>query len=367
MNSTLLENIIKPTLVLDENKVRENIHFMAEKARRSNVIFRPHFKTHQSREIGRWFRDEDVRQITVSSVDMAEYFIKDGWDNITIAFPLNFRQLPQINELAQMINLGILVENIEAIHALGSLDTPLNIWIKIDTGLHRTGIEWNSPRKLKEILDTSEKYPKLNINGLVTHAGHTYSAKTAEEAVQIHNQSIKYMNDLRQFINKPHLLISVGDTPGCSQIPEFSAIDEIRPGNFIFFDAEQLEIGSCKPEQISVALFCPIVASHPERNEVVIYGGAVHLSKEMYIHSDQPCYGLVASLDSNKGWGELLQGCTVTRLSQEHGVLSIPKTMMDLFHPGDLIPIIPVHSCLTAHLMRRYLCLDGHMIDMMPI
>ena len=79
---------------------------MAEKARQSKVTFRPHFKTHQSIEIGSWFRDEGVQKITVSSVDMAEYFASDGWNDITIAFPLNIRQLPQIQELAGRINLG---------------------------------------------------------------------------------------------------------------------------------------------------------------------------------------------------------------------------------------------------------------------
>jgi D-serine deaminase-like pyridoxal phosphate-dependent protein len=55
--------IMKPTLLLDEEKCRRNIRTMAEKARSSGVIFRPHFKTHQSIEIGNWFREEGYRQL----------------------------------------------------------------------------------------------------------------------------------------------------------------------------------------------------------------------------------------------------------------------------------------------------------------
>jgi len=69
-----LKGIKKPTLVLDENKCRSNIAMMAEKAKRSGVIFRPHFKTHQSVTIGNWFRDEGIENITVSSVTMASFF-----------------------------------------------------------------------------------------------------------------------------------------------------------------------------------------------------------------------------------------------------------------------------------------------------
>ena len=76
---TLLEHIRKPTLFLDEVKCRANIRMMSEKAKANGVIFRPHFKTHQSVEIGNWFREEGTQAITVSSVGMAGYFAKAGW------------------------------------------------------------------------------------------------------------------------------------------------------------------------------------------------------------------------------------------------------------------------------------------------
>jgi D-serine deaminase-like pyridoxal phosphate-dependent protein len=149
-------------------------------------------------------------------------------------------------------------------------------------------------------------------------------------------------------------------------VDNFLGVDEIRPGNFVFFDAEQFEIGSCSEHQISVALACPIVAQHPDRNEVVIYGGAIHLSKESFLHKGRPSYGLV-SLPNNDGWGEILPDCTVVKLSQEHGILSVPGQLMPGFPIGGLAMIIPTHSCLTAHLMRRYLTLDGQSIEMMSI
>lgn len=106
---TLIDSISRPALLINENQARENIRKMADKARLSSVDFRPHFKTHQSIQIGRWFRDYGTTKITVSSVEMAAYFASDGWDDITIAFPLNYRQLSEIEELAADVHLGILV------------------------------------------------------------------------------------------------------------------------------------------------------------------------------------------------------------------------------------------------------------------
>ena len=86
--------ITRPTLLLDVVRARRNIARMADKARRNGVRFRPHFKTHQSAAIGAWFRAEGVACITVSSVTMARYFADQGWQDITIVFPVNVREAP---------------------------------------------------------------------------------------------------------------------------------------------------------------------------------------------------------------------------------------------------------------------------------
>jgi D-serine deaminase-like pyridoxal phosphate-dependent protein len=104
-------NIIKPTLIVDEAQVKINIQKMVLKSNNHNIALRPHFKTHQSRIIGKWFRDQGVSKITVSSVDMAKYFADDGWQDITIAIPVNILQISEINELASLISLGVLIES----------------------------------------------------------------------------------------------------------------------------------------------------------------------------------------------------------------------------------------------------------------
>jgi D-serine deaminase-like pyridoxal phosphate-dependent protein len=185
------------------------------------------------------------------------YFASDGWDDITIAFPLNIRQLSEIEELASDVNLGILIETIEAAQALGlRRSSRFNIWIKIDCGLHRAGVDWQDTPRVHAIIKEVQKFPNLHPAGLLTHAGNTYSARSPEEALSIHTETNKRMRQLRENLGIPELSISIGDTPGCSLSKFFTGIDEIRPGNFIFYDAEQLEIGSCRPEEITVAMAC---------------------------------------------------------------------------------------------------------------
>ena len=70
-----------PTLFLDPIRCKKNIAKMAAKARRNNVAFRPHVKTHQSLAVARWLKEEGVSKITVSSLKMATYFAQEWNDH----------------------------------------------------------------------------------------------------------------------------------------------------------------------------------------------------------------------------------------------------------------------------------------------
>ena len=106
------------------------------------LTFRPHFKTHQSDEIGKLYRAKGVTKIAVSSVSMARFFASDGWNDITIAFPVNLAETNDLDKLVSDINLNLLVESAYSTRFLAAhLTSDVGIYIKIDTGYHRTGID----------------------------------------------------------------------------------------------------------------------------------------------------------------------------------------------------------------------------------
>ena len=340
---------------------------MADKARESNVIFRPHFKTHQSAAIGEWFRDAGVTAITVSSVSMAMYFARHGWNDITIAFPVNLHETDEINELASSINLNLLLESEESSKFLSlELTTSCGFFIKIDTGYHRTGIEVSNVPLIDKVLRAADP-SKLHFKGFLTHSGNTYHAKDAAEILRIHQKTTESLLRLKKHYQPhyPGIIISVGDTPGCSQVSSFVGVDEVRPGNFVFFDCMQFTLGSCGLNDIAVALICPVVALHPNRKEAVIYGGSVHLSKEhTFLPPDpQPIFGLAFAWDGDTWNTKTLLG-KVNALSQEHGIISLTQAGCTI-KLGEFLAVLPVHSCLTANLMRNFYTLDGQRIETM--
>jgi len=362
-----IESITKPTLILDSRRAQRNIERMAKKAERNGTLFRPHFKTHQSAIIGEWFRHQGVTKIAASSVDMANYFAGNGWEDITIAIPTNLRQVRQIDSLASQIQLNIVLESQEVARELdGFLSSKINAWLKIDAGYHRTGIPWNDLDRISILASTIEKSNNIDLAGLLTHAGRTYGAGSRERISELFQETNHRLRSIQSELLKRGLKvkISVGDTPGCSIVEDFGGVDEIRPGNFVFFDISQLRFGSCTEEDIAVGVACPVIAKHPDREQLIIYGGAIHLSKEsLRQENGSEIFGAVCVPDAN-GWSSIFENSFVSSISQEHGIVNADEHLFDSVDVGDLLIILPVHSCLTANLLGEYTTLDSHRIPM---
>lgn len=340
---------------------------MYEKAKTHNLELRPHFKTHQSLEIGRWFKAEGTQKITVSSIEMARYFAKE-WNNITIAFPVNPLEIDSINHLAKSITLNLLVESEYIVSFLKTrLKHPVNFLIKINIGNNRAGLLSNNLETIDAIIAATQDSNLVNFSGFLGHAGHTYNCRSKEEIINTHNDAKQRLVDVKQHYikNHPNIIASYGDTPSCSVTDNFEGIDEIRPGNYVFYDLMQVQIGACKHSDIAITLACPIVAVHEDREEVIIYGGGIHFSKERItnkIHGT--IYGEVVRSNSDK-WDTPIPNMYVKSLSQEHGVVHVPKAIIDIFSIGDILSILPIHSCMTANLMKSYLDLGKNKIEMM--
>jgi D-serine deaminase-like pyridoxal phosphate-dependent protein len=296
---------------------------------------------------------------------MAFYFARAGWDDITIAFPVNPAETEQIILAARQVSLNLLVEERDVVEMLGHrLTAPTGIFIKIDAGYHRTGIPVEHHHKVLELVQVINRHPVLSFKGLLAHNGHTYHAASADEIKNIHDKSLQKLSALKMFLRQHQIdaELSIGDTPSMSITENFADADEIRPGNFVFYDVMQAMLGSCTYNDIAVALACPVVARHPQRQEVVIYGGAVHLSKDSVTDPEgNRIFGKVVTLDQN-GWSAPVEGTYVKALSQEHGIIKAGKDFFNRIKTGDFVGILPVHSCLTVNLMREYVLLSGEKI-----
>ncbi len=344
-----MKSFTKPTLIIHKDKSINNIRNIKQKADKNKIKLRPHFKTHQSLEIGSWYKNLGINKITVSSVSMAKFF-SDEWDDILIAFPINILEIETLNNFSNRCNLSLLVDNFFSIEYLNKkLFKNVNIYIKIDVGYSRAGIKYTDLNYIDSIIKLCSFSNHLTFKGFVAHFGNTYNSKNEKDIVKTFKSSIKKIEKLRE--KYKNYEFSIGDTPSSSLINNYpSFITEIRPGNFIFYDLFQHLIGSCKIEDIALRMICPVVSIYKERNEILIYGGSVHFSKDSVHKDDKQCYGYVYNYENL--WNEKNRVGIVKSLSQEHGIVKVENTQN--IRIGDLVSIIPVHSCLTVDKMQDF-------------
>lgn len=336
---------------------------MARKAERLNASFRPHFKTHQSNRIGEWFREEGVTGITVSSPEMAEYFSSSGWDDITIAFPFFKNQIDDINLLADQCRLRLFITNVEDIKFLGSsLKAEVDIMIEIDAGYNRSGISFRETSKINSIKERIVKTRNVEFKGFYIHDGGSYKAngvKAVQSIIQRDLEAFKKLNVLY-----PEAELSLGDTPSCSMLTDLYPATELSPGNLVFYDLMQIEIGSCSYDDLGLLVRVPVAQEKPDKDECIIHGGAVHFSKDLLSMDGKDTFGQPVIVAKN-GMVKKVDRTYVSALSQEHGTVKGLRALKKAYKTDSIreIWICPVHSCLTANLFKNYTSLSGEIIE----
>jgi len=342
--------VVQPTVVLNRQRIIQNISRIQFKAQQTGTRFRPHFKTHHSAQVAEIFRELGIAHITVSSVDMAIYFADHGWTDICIAFPVNYLDWDRISALSKAITLHVIVDSIEvAEFIVRHAQHPLHIWIDCDTGYHRTGIPWEHLDDIGQMAETLSGGLHIRLEGIITHAGESYSCRSLAEILDVFNYTLHRMQHVQRHLASlgyPHA-ISLGDTPTVSRCTSLAGIDEVRPGNLVFYDLTQLTIGSCTAQDIAIAVACPVVSKYTHRHELLVHGGGVHLSKDRIESNGRTIFGRVIDPIS---WDFEEPYMDIVRLCQEHGMIKVSPEQFERISIGDTIYIAPVHSCMVMDL-----------------
>ena len=368
MNPVLANpEITTPAFIVDRTIVQKNCDAMREKAQRSGVVFRPHMKTHKTAEIARMQFGGDTGPVTVSTLAEAEFFADHGFDDITYAVPVGPGKLERAAALARRIKrLNLLIDSFEALQAMEEFSarqgSRFNVFLKVDCGYHRAGVDPES----KEALQLAMKMASskgIQFQGLLTHAGHSYNTHNVDEIRKIASQETSALTGFRNKLQEQgvnQLTRSIGSTPTASVVERFSDTDEVRPGNYVFFDVYQATIGSCDLSQCAVSVLAAVIGSYPQHQHLLVDAGALALSKDAGPdHVDPECgFGVVC----DPGLKQLpmkLKG-----LSQEHGKIEAEPDVIAKYPVGTRLRILPNHSCLTAAMYDVYHVVeDGQLVD----
>ena len=355
-----IDELTSPAALIDLDRLERNATRMSERMRRLGVRLRPHVKTLKSTEAARYQVRGHFGGITVSTLAEARHFAAAGFDDITLAIPFAADHLPAAIALARGgVRLALLLDHAATLDLLAGCGHRFPVFLKVDCGYHRAGVDPDDPDSfaLARRLAAS---PGVDFRGLLTHAGHSYASRSADESLVVaraeRDAVVRFADRLRE-CGVPVHEVSVGSTPTMSRVDDLTGVTEARPGNYVVFDAFQAAIGSCAPDDAAFSVLATVIGHYPARNRLLINAGALALSKDPGArHVDPDCgFGTVCSVD-----GRPLPGWRLDSLSQEHGQVTSTRPLdFDRQPIGSRLRIVANHSCLAAACFASYHVVRG--------
>lgn len=318
-----------PVAVVDEAQMEANLAGMAALAQEAGLKLRPHAKTHKSAFVARRQLAHGAAGLTVATLVEAEALAEAGVLDLLLAHPPAGE--PKLRRLAALAErVPRLAVALDDVGLAAQLPAAVEVLWEVDTGLHRVGSPPGEPT-VRCVMELLEVVGEDRFRGLVTHAGQAYQGDRARAAAEEREGLLRSAELLRQLGVEVREL-SVGSTPTAGFAVAGSGLTEMRPGTYVFGDANQVALGSQRLEDCALAVVATVVSSHPDR--CVVDAGSKALSADLRVP------GLA-------GWGLVLghPELAVARLSEEHAVLtggSLPV--------GHRVALLPAHACTTVNL-----------------
>ncbi|XP_051879474.1 D-threo-3-hydroxyaspartate dehydratase isoform X1 [Pristis pectinata] len=348
-----VQQLFTPAFTVDIKKVKSNARKMSERCQTLGVQLRPHMKTHKTLECADIMTGGSRRCIAVSTLAEAHFYADNGFDDILYAYPLPVDKVGACAELAEGLEMfHVLVDNEVAVMELKKRrlrdEKSWLVWLKLDCNNGRAGVQPEDSMALllaKSIADSEG----MELAGVYAHCGNSYEATGVKEiqavAQETTTATLKFVEKLEKAgVRCPRS--SIGSTPSCSHpVSDMERLNELHPGNYIFYDVQQLMIGSCQMDDIAVRVLTRVIGHYPHRNQLLVDCGWTGLS----LHS-------LGKLPTGFALVEGHPELKLVGMTQEHGKIESISGRLDFdkFPLGSLISLIPYHACATAAMHPVY-------------
>lgn len=356
--SALFPELDTPALVVDLAVMEANLERMAAEARRRGVRLRPHTKTHKAPWIAKRQLEYGASGITVAKLGEAEVMVAAGIRDILVAYPIvGERKLERLAALAADADVKVSLDSVEAAYGVSAVGRRIGrrvpIYLEIDTGLGRVGVL--PGQEAVELARAIARLPGVEIVAVTSHGGHVGAAESEEALEAASRAQARVLVETAEALRAAGIGV-VGVSPGSTLTARFDldtpGVTEIRPGTYVFNDANTVRRWSASLETCAAFVVATVV-SRPASDRAVVDAGSKTFSSDRPVGGDEHGYGIV------KG----RPGLVLARLTEEHGMLRVTGAASDL-RIGDRLAIVPNHICTAVNLADvLYGVRDGRVVS----
>ncbi|MET1035536.1 MAG: alanine racemase [Arthrobacter sp.] len=333
--------------------LRRNIEGMARFAAGRGMALRPHAKTHKSLDVARLQVAAGARGLTVATLGEAEVFARGGFGDLFVAYPLWLDDVKarRMRALLDVAELRLGVDSVEGARrmaaAAGADASRLRVRVEVDSGHHRSG---TTPARAGEVAAAAAG-AGLAVEGVFTFPGHGYGPGNAARAAADESAALSAARDAVLAEGLPCPVLSGGSTPTAHHASG-SPATELRPGVYVFNDAQQLESGTCGEEAVALTAVCTVVGSR---------GGTVLVDAgSKVLGADRPAW--------TSGFGRVAGHplARVVALSEHHATIDW-GTSLPVPVAGDLLRVIPNHVCNAVNLVDELVASEDGFDAIWPV
>ena len=329
-----------PALVVNEAAALNNLNRLQSYTQQHRLAWRPHTKTHKSQWMARQQVAAGAQGLTVAKAGEAGVMARESND-ILVAYPaLDPSRARKLAELATSVTLRVAIDSIEAASAFAAAaehGSTLGLLVDIDIGFHRTGVQ-SASESLELARHVRTLGPSAQLDGIFFYPGHIWAAPEDQIAeLQRIDALLEEAIDLWKQSGIPVPIVSGGSTPTAYQSHHVTSLTEIRPGTFVYNDANTLDGGYCSLDDCAAAVICTVV-SNAVPGKVVIDGGTKTFTSDRNICLPDGGFGKIL------GYPE----ARLVRLSEEHGEIDLKQGPRPRL--GERLAVIPNHICPCVNL-----------------
>jgi D-serine deaminase-like pyridoxal phosphate-dependent protein len=348
--------------MVDVGRVKKNLQQMQASANTRGLKLRPHAKTHKSVELARKQVAGGAAGICCAKLGEAEIFAEAGIEDIRLPYPLNPVNAERVIELLDRTRLSFIVDHPDVAKgwsdAMRAAKREVDVLVKVDVGFHRCGIDPDAAGAADFVVRVAESHG-LRFRGLLSHAGHGYGATSEEELRAIAGAEARILSTLAARVREHGVEvdeISVGATPTVRFSLLEDGLSEVRPGNYVYYDRTQVALGAASWDACALTVLARVVTK-PAADRIILDSGSKTLTNDLARGiAAMPGHGAVlASVD---GTPQPDDDLVVERLSEEHATVRA-RSGAHALRPGDLVRVVPNHSCTVSNLVESAWLVDG--------
>lgn len=355
MSTSSLHDLETPRVVVDLDRLEQNLKKVQDICTRHGVELWPHIKTHKMVNVARRQLELGATGLTCAKIGEAEAMIPSGVRRIFVAHSIvdpraaqRLKKLAsQLDELVLAVTSAGQAEALEKV--LASVDLTVSVAVAVDTGLGREGAR--SLEEGKALVDVVRAQPHLKLRGFYTHEGHTYGVAPENQAAAF-EAIYQKVNAIREAVD-PSLAIWPGCSVSAKQMATKPNVQAVRPGAYCFGDLALCRHAQVMDWEDAAVTILTTVVDRPEPGLALIDAGSKTFS------GDKSRAG-ISGLEVCEAKLEVI------KCNEEHGY--VKGEGVDSLKIGDRLRFVPAHICPVLNLADEVIVVRGDtIVDVWPV